>query len=56
MLKSFRNARVRRVEADAIVVSTKQSISKLYFTGLPKDVQKQFYYDPEKAAACAASS
>lgn len=54
MLKSFRNTRVRRVKADGIVVSTKQGISKLNFTDLPKDVQKQFHYDPEKAAANAA--
>jgi hypothetical protein len=51
--KEYKNARVRRVEADGIVVSTKVGISKLYFTELPKDVQERFHYDPEKAAAYA---
>jgi hypothetical protein len=52
--KEYKNARVRRVEADGIVVSTKVGISKLYFNELPKDVQERFHYDPEKAAAYAA--
>jgi hypothetical protein len=52
--KEYKNARVRRVEADGIVVSTKVGISKLYFTELPKDVQERFHYDPEKAAAYVA--
>jgi hypothetical protein len=32
--KEYKNATVRRVEADGIVVSTKGGISKLYFTEL----------------------
>src|SRR5439155_19365421 len=52
--KEYKNATVRRVEPDGIVVSTKRGISKLYFTELSEDVRKQFHYDPEKAAAHAA--
>jgi hypothetical protein len=52
--KEYKNATVRRVEADGIVVITKKGISKLYFTELPKDVQERFHYNPEKAAAYAA--
>ena len=46
--KEFKNATVRRVEPDGIVVSTKGGISKLYFNELPSEVQKQFHYEPEK--------
>jgi hypothetical protein len=53
--KEYKNARVRRVEADGIVVSTKVGISKLYFTELPKDVQERFHYNPETAAAAHAA-
>jgi hypothetical protein len=49
--KEYKDATVRRVEADGIVVSTKTGISKLYFTELPKDVQQRFHYDPGNAAA-----
>jgi hypothetical protein len=52
--KEYKNAKVTRVEPDGIVVATKQGISKLYFIELPEDVQKQFRYDPEKAAAYGA--
>jgi chromosome segregation ATPase len=53
--KEYKNATVRRVEADGIVVSTKGGISKLYFTELPSDIQKQFHYEPEKATAAHAA-
>jgi chromosome segregation ATPase len=49
--KEYKNATVTRVEPDGIIVKTKSGISKLYFTELPKDVQEQFHYNPEKAAA-----
>jgi len=52
--KEFKNATVRRVEPDGIVVSTKGGISKLYFNELPSEVQKQFHYEPQKAAAYGA--
>jgi hypothetical protein len=31
------------------VLSSKQGISKVYFTELPKDVQERFGYDAQKA-------
>jgi hypothetical protein len=42
--KEYKNATVSRVEADGIVIRTKGGISKVYFTELPKDVQKRFHY------------
>jgi hypothetical protein len=53
--KEYKNATVRRVETDGIVVKTNRGISKLYFTELPKDLQERFHYDPEKAAAAHAA-
>jgi hypothetical protein len=57
--KEYKNAKVSRVEPDGIVLITKSGISKVYFTELPKEVQKRFGYDAdkleaEKAAARAA--
>ena len=40
--KEYKNATVRRVERDGIVVSTNRGISKLYFTELPKDIRDRF--------------
>jgi hypothetical protein len=54
--KEYKDATVRRVEADGIVVSTKTGISKLYFTELPKDVRQRFHYDPENAAAAQSTA
>jgi hypothetical protein len=44
----YKDAKIRRVEADGIAVRTKSGISKIYFVELPKDVQEQFHYDPAK--------
>src|SRR6266480_40438 len=52
--KEYINVTVSRVEPDGIVLSSKSGISKVYFTELPKDVQQQFNYDPEKGAAYSA--
>ena len=49
--KEYKNAIVTQVDADGIVVKTKTGISKLYFTELPKDVQKQYHYNPANGAA-----
>jgi hypothetical protein len=35
------------------VVKTKTTISKLYFTELPEDVQKRYHYDPSQASSYA---
>ena len=47
--KEYKDATIRRVEADGIVVKTKSGISKVYFTELPKEVQKRFHYEAPKA-------
>lgn len=52
--KEYKNVTVSRVEPDGIVLTGKSGISKVYFTELPKDVQKRFGYDPEKAADYSA--
>ena len=49
--KEYKDATVKRVEPDGVVIQTKSSISKIYFTELPKEVQQRFNYNPEKAAA-----
>src|SRR5262245_56811415 len=48
--KEYKNAQVRRVESDGIVLRTNSGISKVYFTVLPKEVQERFHYDARKAA------
>jgi hypothetical protein len=55
--KEYKNATVRRVEPDGIVLLTKSGISKIYFVELPKEVQERFHYvDPAKAAAERAAA
>ena len=54
--KEYKNATVMRVEADGIVVRTKEGISKLYFAELPDDVQARFGHDPAKIEAEAAAA
>jgi hypothetical protein len=49
--KVYKDATIRRVEADGIVVSTKTGISKIYFVELPKEVQERFRPSPAKTAA-----
>jgi len=51
--KEYKNVKVRRVEPDGIVLSSKSGISKVYFTELPKEVQERFHYGPENATAQA---
>jgi len=53
--KEYKNAIVTQVDADGIVVKTKTGISKLYFTELPEDVQKQYHYNPANAAAAQSA-
>jgi hypothetical protein len=48
--REYKNATVKRVEPDGIVLSSSSGIAKVYFTELPKEVQERFHYDPEKAA------
>jgi hypothetical protein len=49
--KIYKNATIRPVEADGIVLRTKTGISKVYFIELPKDVQKRFRPSPATPSA-----
>jgi hypothetical protein len=53
--KEYKNAIVTQVDPDGIVVKTKTGISKLYFTELSEDVQKQYHYNPANAAAAQSA-
>src|ERR1700757_2263360 len=53
--KEYKDATITRVEPDGIVVKAKSGISKLYFVELPKEVQQQFNYNPQQAAAFAGA-
>ena len=48
--KEYKSVRVRRVEADGIVLRGKTGISKVYFIELPKEVQERFRSKPAQAA------
>ena len=49
--KEYKDATIRRVEVDGIVLRTKTGISKVYFIELPKDVQERFHPTPPKTVA-----
>jgi hypothetical protein len=44
--KVYKDATVRRVEADGIELKTNRGIFKVYFPELPKDVQERFHWAP----------
>ena len=48
--KEYKDATVRRIDPDGIVLKSKSGISKVYFAELPEDVQRRFNYDPARAA------
>ena len=52
--KIYKDATIRHVEADGIVIKTKTGISKIYFVELPRDVQEKFHYG--QASPIAARS
>ena len=52
--KQYKEATVRRVEPDGIVVKTTSGVTKVYFSELPKEVQERFHYDSGKAASYSA--
>jgi hypothetical protein len=54
--KEYKNVIVSRVEPDGIVLKTKSGISMVYFVELPKEIQQQFHYNPENAAAAQAAA
>ena len=49
--EEYKDATVRRVEPDGVVLVTKWGISKLYFSELPQEVQKRFGYEAAQAGA-----
>ena len=49
--KEYKDATIRRVEVNGIVLRTKTGISKVYFIELPKDVQERFHPTPAKTVA-----
>ena len=49
--RTFNNCKVLKVEADGVTFSHDEGITKVLFSFLPPNVQKQFDYDPQKAVA-----
>lgn len=49
--KEYKDATIRRVEVDGIMLRTKTGISKVYFIELPKDLQERFHPTPAKTVA-----
>jgi hypothetical protein len=49
----YKDAQISRVEPDGIVITHSAGIVKIPFTELPRDSQKKYGYDPEKAQAYA---
>ena len=54
--EEYKDATVRRVEPDGVVLVTKWGISKLYFSELPQEVQKRFGYEAAQADASLTAS
>jgi hypothetical protein len=42
--KVYKDATVRRIEADGLELRTKTGISKVYFAELPQEVQQRFHW------------
>jgi hypothetical protein len=54
--KEYKNAQVRYVDFDGIVIETTNSgVLKIYFSELPREVQERFHYDPEQLVQKAQS-
>jgi hypothetical protein len=53
--KEYKDATVRRVESDGIVLKTKTGIVKLYFSELPKEVQERVHRDTAKTTTASSS-
>ena len=53
--EKFENVKVSRVEADGLVLTSDAGIQKVAFERLPADIQRQYGYDPAKAAEFKAS-
>ena len=57
--KEYKNAQVRDVELDGIVIETNAGVLKIllkiYFSELPREVQERFHYDTEQIVQKAQS-
>ena len=57
--KEYKNAQVRAVELDGIVIETNAGVLKIllkiYFSELPREVQERFHYDTEQIVQKAQS-
>ena len=57
--KEYKNAQVKSVELDGIVIETNAGVlkilSKIYFSELPREVQERFHYDPDQMTQKAQS-
>jgi hypothetical protein len=57
--KEYKNAQVRDVEFDGIVIETNAGVLKIllkiYFSELPREVQERFHYDPQQMVQKAQS-
>jgi hypothetical protein len=54
--KEYKNAQVRYVDFDGIVIETTNSgVLKIYFSELPREVQERFHYDSEQIVQKAQS-
>jgi hypothetical protein len=49
--REFRQARIKSVDPDGLLVSHEGGVTKIPFVDLPKDVQERHGYDPAKAVA-----
>jgi hypothetical protein len=54
--KEYKRVKVSRVEPDGIVITHKTGVTKLLFSELPTEVQKQFGYVPAKIEAESAAA
>jgi hypothetical protein len=52
--KEYKNVKISRLQPDGIVLITRWGVSKVYFTQLPRDVQRRFHYDAAKGNAYSA--
>jgi hypothetical protein len=53
--QTYQTCKLLSVDADGIVVSNSNGITKILFGLLPPDLQKRFGYDPHQAAALTAA-
>ena len=47
--KTYKDVEVIGVAPDGVTVKSADGVVKLFFSGLPEDIQKKYGYDPKKA-------